>query len=479
MTKKGFLEKLKKRLSILTEEEREDILNEYKVIIDDKIKHGQTEAEAIADFGDFDEFVDEILSAYKIDPKATKKENESTKTKAKTFLESGEELIKDGAQKLTEATDRLVNDFKENNTEITVELIFELVLKGIVALIIMAILTLPFRLIYSLGSSILDFAFFPVGSLLTVLWKLMVSVLYFGACIFLVIALFKEYVKNPSGLKKNKTVKKDTKTNPSKKKDEKVNISEKKEDKQDTERIVRENRREHRTMDSHTLSNLFLILLKIFMIFVFIIPLWICIISLFVIIAILFFLLFKGISVIGFILGAIGVVILLMQLSNLLYNGIFNNSKIHAYPFLISVVLIIVGSFMAVDFVANIEYIDQAPATTLEKKEYQYTIDKTFIVDTHNAKKEFILDNTMENNQVQIQVFYYDDFVSLEKEEYNGADNFIVSFHTFDNFSLKKQYNFVLDNLKKNRIYNHDKLSKMHVKVYCNEATQNAIILDR
>ena len=68
MNKKEFLDKLEKKLSILDESERKDILDEYKDTISEKVKHGQSEEEAVADFGDVDELVKEILSAYKIDP---------------------------------------------------------------------------------------------------------------------------------------------------------------------------------------------------------------------------------------------------------------------------------------------------------------------------------------------------------------------------------------------------------------------------
>ena len=77
MNKKEFLEKVEKKLSVLDEKERKDILDEYKDTISEKVKHGQSEEEAVADFGDIDELVKEVLSAYKIDPDYDVKE-EST-----------------------------------------------------------------------------------------------------------------------------------------------------------------------------------------------------------------------------------------------------------------------------------------------------------------------------------------------------------------------------------------------------------------
>ena len=66
MNKEKFLEELEKRLIILDETEKQDILNEYKDIINEKVKHGKTEEEAIADFGSIDELVKKFLVHIKL-----------------------------------------------------------------------------------------------------------------------------------------------------------------------------------------------------------------------------------------------------------------------------------------------------------------------------------------------------------------------------------------------------------------------------
>ncbi|MBS7021215.1 MAG: DUF1700 domain-containing protein, partial [Firmicutes bacterium] len=76
MTKKKFLSELEKKLNVLNESEIKDIINEYSDIIDEKVKHGKTEKEAIEDFGKIEDLAKEILSAYKINPdyKETRKD---------------------------------------------------------------------------------------------------------------------------------------------------------------------------------------------------------------------------------------------------------------------------------------------------------------------------------------------------------------------------------------------------------------------
>lgn len=73
MNKKEFISELKSKLSILKKEEVNDIVNEYSEHIEEKIKSGKSEKEAIEEFGDIDELVSGILDAYKIDKEYYKK----------------------------------------------------------------------------------------------------------------------------------------------------------------------------------------------------------------------------------------------------------------------------------------------------------------------------------------------------------------------------------------------------------------------
>ena len=66
MSKEKFLERLRKKLSILESSEIDDIINEYDGYIEEKIKKGFTEEEAVKSMGEVDELAKELLSAYKI-----------------------------------------------------------------------------------------------------------------------------------------------------------------------------------------------------------------------------------------------------------------------------------------------------------------------------------------------------------------------------------------------------------------------------
>ena len=66
MDKATFLVQLQKNIGMLDDGEQKDIIDEYAQHIDMKVSGGMTEAEAIEDFGDFNEFVREVLSAYHV-----------------------------------------------------------------------------------------------------------------------------------------------------------------------------------------------------------------------------------------------------------------------------------------------------------------------------------------------------------------------------------------------------------------------------
>ena len=67
MKQEEFFKLLDRRLSIIEDNERQDILDEYRQHIAMKIQDDHiSEEEALADFGDVDSFADEILSAYHV-----------------------------------------------------------------------------------------------------------------------------------------------------------------------------------------------------------------------------------------------------------------------------------------------------------------------------------------------------------------------------------------------------------------------------
>lgn len=66
MNKVEFLDALHRRIDMLDDAEVVDILNEYSLHIECKVKCGMTEDEAVADFGDVGELAADVLAAYHV-----------------------------------------------------------------------------------------------------------------------------------------------------------------------------------------------------------------------------------------------------------------------------------------------------------------------------------------------------------------------------------------------------------------------------
>lgn len=170
MNKETFLRLLNHRLEIINEKERQDIIDEYTMHIEMKMQEGKSEEDAIADFGDFDELVENILDAYKID---TKQVNQSLDTKINHFIDE-----------FFTKFQRWIGGVVSINIEDVVRLIFEI----IIALIFLFFLRFPFSFIGSLGSSLLSHIIgFEIGLFLGHLWELLIQFTYLVIVIVLIV----------------------------------------------------------------------------------------------------------------------------------------------------------------------------------------------------------------------------------------------------------------------------------------------------
>ena len=194
MNKQKFLKELEKKLEILSETEREDTINEYRDIIEEKVKHGKTEEEAVKEFGSIDELTKEILSAYKINPEYQNRTNES-KDSAKDFVETTENLIKKGANKVSEMANDVVESIKKSDVSLTTEKAFEIIIKVIFLLLGLAILKIPFYCVSKVGSHIFTMDFVPFSWTLRHIWEILIEIVYFIACILIIVTFVKKYIK--------------------------------------------------------------------------------------------------------------------------------------------------------------------------------------------------------------------------------------------------------------------------------------------
>ena len=420
MNKNSFISKLKKNLKILDENEVKDIIDEYSETIDEKIKDGKTEEEAIKDFGNVDELCKEILKAYKINPKYT---NEESKFDFNDF-------IKSSADKLSDFTQSIINEFKKQDN-ISLEYIFEILIKAVVLLFIFAIISIPFLVVYGLGHNILDIIFFPFDIILTILWGMLVWLLYFVVCVLISIKWFKT-----DKVEVKKTVKKKKKVEIKEEKKESVK-------KEDVTSVLKE-------------------IAKIFIFIFIVLPLIFVNLGIVVAICFIIYYLIIGIDLFGVLFILLSLLVFFGYISNQLSNLFSKKISFKFYPFLISIILFAIGTILSFNTYKNIQYIKYNNDDVLK---YNYTIENN--TDLYlDGDYETIIDNDLDDNEIIIEVFYNENFVNVNE---NKSNNKIIL--SSQNKGFIDWYNDCIENLKENKIANYDEVFDLQFKVYGNRHT--------
>lgn len=454
MNKEKFIKELSKKLSILNEEERNDIINEYIDMIDEKVKHGKTEEEAVKDFGNLDDLAKEIISTYKVNPNYHKNE---------TFS-NVEKVISDGAKKLTDFTNDIIDNVKEG--DLNLQKIFEIAISIFILLIVFAVLRVPFFVISEIGEAFIDSTEIFGFSVLGGIWKALSYVLYYGICILLLVTFIKRY--NP---KEDKKI--DTKENNSNKTKaegkKKASISNKKQTRVSKSNSVAE-----------TLSTIILLFVKIWVCILFLCPLLMIDIALVIALCVTIYLIIKGVTFYGILILLMGCLIIAGYLSKIIFNGLFKNKKIYLYPFVIGFILVVLGGLFTFDYFADFTVYKTVPDDyVLETKTYMINVtEKTFI----NQNSEYQIDNNLKDNQVRIEVSYYPDAMELNDKyityrcEEGNCLNIIHDVKEKESFRLGDIFEeHIIQTLKKKEVYDYNHLTDLDVTVYVNENTKDLV----
>ena len=477
MSKDEFLKKLEKSLEILNEQERKDIINEYKDTISEKVKNGQTEEEAVKDFGNLDELVSSILDAYKIDPDYNK-ESQIDKITMEV-----EKLIKKGADHLTRMTKDFANKIKENDTEVNLNLAFEIIIKIFCTLFILGILTFPFKFFKNLSFSLANTFFEPFSGLVKVILLVLLIALYFGVAFLIIIAFFKPYFT------KDKEEKKEPEENKEAKENKVKNIETKNLNNENKDvKIIQRN--------GPTVGSVFMTLLKIWVTIFILLPLFF--IDVCIILGLIFSIFYwiKGVNLLGLTMLTLGISLLFIWFTIVIFNLTFSKGKVSIIPFFIGSLVTAFGVLFFIDMITNIEYINEIPPKfKLETVTQEYKTDKKIYINYNlNGNITKKVNDKLKDNEFQIKLIYDKDNASIGisndknykfegyicennsslcDEEYNYF-SFYHDYH--DNYGIaKERYNDFIDNLKENKIYNYSKLDNVDVEVVANTETMKLI----
>lgn len=508
MNKKEFLETLIKKLSILNEQEKQDIISEYTDTINEKIKHGQTEEEAVKDFGDIDNLVKEILTAYKINPDFDDKEE--------SLASKGEKVIKNLSEKIADGTNNLINGFKSSNQEINLQLVFEIIIKVFILLIGLLVIRGVFGLFHELGDSIFDGFFEPLSTILTTVWSIFLFALYICLLVMIVIAMFKQYFysnKSEGGIKMENNSE-ESKENNKASNEETINASKNDEVKKNFNNA---NIKPPKQKRGTTAGDVVLLIVKILVIIYVIVPL--IVIDCCTIIGLVFSVIYwiKGIDLFGLSLLLFGISSLLTYIIKIIFSLLFGKSKPHLSPVIVSVIMIAAGTFMFIDMIMGIEYYDELPNDIkLETESKEFNTDKPVYLEAHGYSDDKItrtINKDLKDGQFIIEVSYFKDNQNIEFRQtdnfkfsdhcdydyddenyYNYEDEYedyqhckdtslynyieIMNNYNGDFSTFKKEYNRFIDNLKDGKVYNYGNMNYHKVEIIANEKTMETIKID-
>lgn len=456
MTKKKFLEELEKKLKILDELERRDIINEYSDVIDEKIKNGKTEKEAIEDFGDLNELVTEILKAYKINPDFNSKEENGEKFK--DFVEKSDSVIKNMAMKMSNFTKQLASDIKGKDNNFSIEFVFEIIIKSFILLCIFLLLRFPFWIINEMGIGILNVAFDPFDQILIFFWSIIVTLIYFLTCILIGILMFKQNIFKPNSEDSAPL--------------EKSNIK----DKKNLKTKIETQKSEVENNNSHGDTGPVLVIFKILIIIFLLIPIIFINLSFFAALSFLIYMIIKGVNVVGPIIVVTGFIIIGTYMFNVISNLIYNRKRVYLTPFVAGFVFIILGGLLTIDMIFNITFYNKLPNNRFEPTVITYVeeVDNYFKIAVNRGERNIIIDNNLEDNKILIEIVYYDKFSEIKKfnDKYDQDVYIEVEFKEYKTKEFIK--NIIID-LKNNEVYNYKDLYQAKIKIYANSNTVNLI----
>lgn len=444
MNKKKFLNELEKKLNILDEKELNETLEEYKDIIEEKVKDGKTEEEAVSEFGSIDELVDEILKAYKINPKKINEKEE----------ESLEGFIKDSSKKLADASKNLYEKVTQGDNNLGLELVFEILIKFILMLIGFMILKLPFNLIEKLGHTILSFNISTIDIMFRTIWSLVTAAGYLVTCAIIFIVVFKPYFKG-----NEVDVKKEVETKEEKNKKKIV-----KKEKNKTTPIV----------------DMLKFLFKLFIIIFIMIPLIFTDMGLIAALTVVLYYFFVGIRFIGLILLLLGILIGFSWLTDIAKQLAFGIKKIQIIPVVIAIVLTVFGSLLFVRETLKIEYINEAPKTKYKDAKIvkEFDVNPEITDCLFDGELKYNIDENMPDGKIKIVAKYKKDYIedvdiSLYKiNEMDDAYRIRYHYYSIDGLNnIGYLYNLFIDNLKKNKVYNYDKIDEPNITIIANKIT--------
>jgi K+-sensing histidine kinase KdpD len=312
---------------------------------------------------------------------------------------------------------------------------------------------IPFSILKSIGYFITQIMFAGfLSGLFNFIWDLLIGIVFFIVVIFVGYTIIRNTLDN----KVQEPVKKETKK---------------------SKKIVKE---EIKEPTKSSTFNIIMNIVKVFVVF-WSLPFVFMVGISYVLLSILIFGMTKGLMLYGFLLIVIAMILFFQQLLEVIYTLLFKNRLASLYPFILSLMLFVIGGFMSVEYLTNIKYYtNYVPEgryeiqTTLE--EINMNEKDLVFVESNNVNYRLNIDNTLEDGVILLETKYYNSYVKrpiFNKAYYDrNKDEISVSGHFELSSFIVNDY---IDNLKENKIYNILELTKLDVTIHASEATMKRV----
>lgn len=418
MTIEEFEKKLREKLSILEEKEINDIINEYKEYIDEKMKNGATEVEAIKEFGNLDELANELLKAYKI--------NVEQPTKDKNFLNNLVDIF-------ITWIDSIVRVFSNKNSKEIIRILLELFL----ILMAIAFCHIPFEILGNIGFNMFDIFGNSFGLGLFKIWKFILEFVYLITAIVLFAKIFEKRYINTIKIENKIEEKRETKQEVKQKQVEKIEVVSTKKGLLDV------------------LSTMCLWFLK-FMAFWILFGISCYILGLGICLGIGVYLLLRGVTYYGIYISILMLLVLGILAFIIIFNFIAsrkNNIKFLIISFVICFITLGISFSMSTVELTTTKFINEIPHNyEKEIKIETLAMDGNYYI---SGPVHYEIDESLQN-EMKIEYLFFPEFHKINPIINIDGNNVNLSYKYYGQFWNSKILEDVIANLKERTIYNYD-----------------------
>lgn len=181
MTKRQYLNSLKKELKVFNEEKQDKYYKEYKDKFNELTKEGLNDEDVIKKLGNVDDIINELL-----DREKKKKNKEKEDKKVNSFDKNKYiRIIVDEAKDFVNKIGKLLNVKSDDE-------LLKLVVDVLLLFLCVMFIKVPFAIIKGIGISV--FGIFPniLAGLFSIVWSLVVQIAYFVTSIYLIYTIVKK-----------------------------------------------------------------------------------------------------------------------------------------------------------------------------------------------------------------------------------------------------------------------------------------------